>query len=472
MAGTRTRYGATHPERVENELWEQSIRRKGTGYWLRKHLGIGFEGTCGHNFAHSAYRDATPGPYWSWERFGRTSTRLPDGRIIHIAGEHEDFYDSDFCIYNDVVIEYPDGRLEIYLYPRSVFPPTDFHTATLVDGELIVIGSLGYMDLRRIGETQVLKLDTRTLRIEQIATSGEGPGWISRHFAARIGEAAVVVGGGKVAMEHGYGPNTGLFELDLATMIWRAREPGDEAEFPVPEQVYRTSKAPCRGTTNAERSDNPFWLEMARRQWLPGRARLHFGDFAPPDPHGMSSGTKKGKHTTADIVWTAVREDTLQLTLADGRKLLIGGRIPDRGGDHADAWTYNDAIVTHPDGAIEILTYPKDIFPDLLWPALGVVVGEHVYVFGDLDWAGHPDGAQGPVILQLDTSTYEIEPVYAPDPSVPVAMSSGSLQDGQRVVFPVVRRHSTDPRLGIAFDLATQTWGEPFLLPPLVEGAA
>jgi hypothetical protein len=159
----------------------------------------------------------------------------------------------------------------------------------------------------------------------------------------------------------------------------------------------------------------------------------------------------------------------LRLTLADGRRLLIGGMIPDYGDDPADAWTYNDAIVTHPDGGIEILTYPQDIFPDLLWPATGAVVGEHVYIFGALDWTRHPDGAQGPVILQLDTSTYEIAPVYAPDPSVSVAMSSGSLQDGGRVVFHVMRRLTADPLLGITFDLATQTWGEPFPLPPSVE---
>ena len=128
---------------------------------------------------------ATPGPFWSWQRFGRTSTALPDGRVIHIAGEHEDCYDPDFCIYNDVVVEYAGGRREFYLYPKDVFPPTDFHSATLVGREIILIGSLGYHDLRRIGETQVLKLDTRTLRIEPVATTGAAPGWISDHIAER-----------------------------------------------------------------------------------------------------------------------------------------------------------------------------------------------------------------------------------------------------------------------------------------------
>ncbi len=188
-----------HPERVENELWERAIREDWSGYHLGKHLGIEPDTSRSRQrFSHSSYRDTVPGPFWSWQRFGRTSTPLPHGRVIHVAGEHEDDYDADFCIYNDVVVEYPGGRREFYLYPKDVFPPTDFHTATLIGDEIVLIGSLGYGDLRRVGETQVLKLDTRTLRIEAVATAGEGPGWISRHIAEMLGETAILVTGGRV----------------------------------------------------------------------------------------------------------------------------------------------------------------------------------------------------------------------------------------------------------------------------------
>ena len=383
---TQTRYGTAHPEWVENALWEEAIREEWTGYALCQHLGIEVTGRFRQDFSHSAYRDTTPGPYWSWQRFGRTSTALPDGRVIHIAGEHEDSYDPDFCIYNDVVVEYPGGRREFYLYPKDVFPPTDFHSATLVGSEIILIGSLGYHDLRRIGETQVLKLDTRTLRIEPVATTGAAPGWISRHIAELIGETVILVAGGKVDTGDGYGPNTGVFQLDLATMTWQRREHGDTAVFPISAADYRTCKSPRYGTSNPERSDNPFWLEMARRRWPPSRARLHFGDFAPPEPAmafpedksgsdaeygtpearawmdrviAASESSKLEAHASTTSCGRRCGEDALQLTLPDGRKLMIGGDVADYGDEYADPWVYTDVIVTYPDGAIRYSDLPE-----------------------------------------------------------------------------------------------------------------
>jgi hypothetical protein len=491
---TQTRYGTAHPEWVENALWEEAIREEWTGYALCQHLGIEVTGRFRQDFSHSAYRDTTPGPYWSWQRFGRTSTALPDGRVIHIAGEHEDSYDPDFCIYNDVVVEYPGGRREFYLYPKDVFPPTDFHSATLVGSEIILIGSLGYHDLRRIGETQVLKLDTRTLRIEPVATTGAPPGWISRHIAELIGETVILVAGGKVDTGDGYGPNTGVFQLDLATMTWQRREHGDTAVFPISAADYRRCKSPRYGTSNPERSDNPFWLEMARRRWPPSRARLHFGDFAPPEPamafpedksgsdaeYGTpearawmdrviaASESSKLKRTLDDIVWTAMREDALQLTLPDGRQLMIGGGVADYGDEYADPWVYTDVIVTYPDGAFDILTYPKEIFPHLQWP-VDAVVANHVYIFGIIDRKRHPERTRRLVVLQLDMNTFEIIACPLPDP-VRLALYPGSaVRVDNRVVLPFPRDRESDPDLGIAFDLDTHTWEGPVPYPSPAE---
>ena len=43
---------------------------------------------------------ASKDPVWCFIRFGATGTKLPDGRLVCIGGEHEDGYDPDFCIYN------------------------------------------------------------------------------------------------------------------------------------------------------------------------------------------------------------------------------------------------------------------------------------------------------------------------------------------------------------------------------------
>jgi hypothetical protein len=457
---------------------------------LRQHLGIDLDrNTFRLNFSHSAYRDATPGPFWSWQRFGRTSTALPDGRVIHIAGEHEDGYDPDFCIYNDVVVRYAGGRREFFLYPKDAFPPTDFHTATLVGSKIVLIGSLSYGDLRRPGETQVLTLDILNLRIERVATTGESPGWLSRHIAEKTGETRILVAGGEVLTADACAPNPGVFELDLSTMTWRRMEHGDEAVFPIPAAEYRAKKNPRYGTANPERSANPFWHAMARRQWPPSRARLHFGDAAPPEPEFVLSedgpmpefGTpeldawmnrrseeldrNKLVRTIDDVVWTAVREEALHVTLPDGRRLQIGGEVCDYGDEYADPWRYNDIVVTHAEGAIEILTYPPDVFPHA-FHLIGVTSGADVFIVGKCHWKQHPDRARQPFVLRLDTSSYRIERLPPEPKDVRLDLYEGcATREGTRVVLPIVRLSDADPLLAIAFDLETLTWGAPFARP-------
>lgn len=214
---TRTRYGRANPEKVYSPLWEMVARRNWSGYQLRQHLGLDADSAIERG---SAYRDSIPGPFWSWKRYGRTRTSLQDGRVIRVGGEHEDWYDSDFCIYNDVTVTSPGRGIAFYLYPKAVFPPTDFRTATLVGDEIILIGSLGYRDLRRVGETQVLKLDTRSLRITPVATRGEPPGWISGHKAELEGASIRITGGKVVTPTGGPRPNAAAYVLKLSTMTW------------------------------------------------------------------------------------------------------------------------------------------------------------------------------------------------------------------------------------------------------------
>ena len=207
--------------------WEHAVRTRDSAYALRERFGL----TEDHR-----------GPDWCFQRVGMSKTFMPDGRIICIAGEHEDYYDKDFCIYNDVIVLRPDdgkeyvdmqsGRVEIYGYPEVVFPPTDFHSATLVGDEIYIIGSLGYMDRREGGRTPIAVLDTRDYSIRTVESFGMKPGWVNRHSGAyEPATHSIVVRSGlkfDPAVKPQLSPNNAVFHLHLHDMKWervRDREP-------------------------------------------------------------------------------------------------------------------------------------------------------------------------------------------------------------------------------------------------------
>lgn len=231
------RFGAGNPEQMDVPFWVFMVRRG----WIAHQARMRF---------HSAYRQAMDAysarrereeagepvadepeiefpdygpPVWCFKRFGTSLTKLPDGRALFIAGEHEDFYDPDFCIYNDVITVDRDLRVTIYGYPAEVFPPTDFHTATLVgETEVYIIGNLGYNDERRPGATPVYRLDTETMQIAAVPTRGDNPRWISRHTAQYSpDDHTITVSGGKVwTKRQRLRNNKRSYTLDLATMTW------------------------------------------------------------------------------------------------------------------------------------------------------------------------------------------------------------------------------------------------------------
>ena len=177
------RFGCANPDRMNNPVWEWLVRTRLNAYPSTRRLR-----------GPSAV-DAGPG--WSFDRFGQSSTRLADGRVVLIGGEQEDAYAPDFYIYNDVVLEHRDGRIDIFGYPRDVFPPTDFHSATLAGNRIVIIGNLSYLEDRRPGTTPVLSLDLQTFAIAPVQTSGAPPGWIHRHSAilSEDGTSILVQGG-------------------------------------------------------------------------------------------------------------------------------------------------------------------------------------------------------------------------------------------------------------------------------------
>ncbi len=208
------RFGTYNPEKMNNPFWEGMIRSGLTAY--------------NADMTVLGKSDWYPGrePTWCADRFGQSITFLPDGRVVQIAGEHEDAYDPDFCIYNDVFIHDPDGNIDIYGYPETVFPPTDFHTATLSGSYIYLIGSLGYMGARLFGETQVYRLDIRSFAIEHLETKGACPGWISRHRAVRAGSREIRVTGGEIVTcidgEEIHSKNVSTYYLDIKSLVWRS----------------------------------------------------------------------------------------------------------------------------------------------------------------------------------------------------------------------------------------------------------
>jgi hypothetical protein len=306
-------------------------------------------------------------------------------------------------------------------------------------------------------------------------TTGDGPGWISGHLAEKLDENRVLVAGGHILTSDGFQANRQLFELNVARLTWRLREHGDTTVFPVSTAQYKQFKSPRSGTSNPEEIDNPFWLEMARRRWPASRARLHFGDFAPPKtrrercdvdaalPTQTCAENERKSLRLADreIVWTAVRDDALKVALDDGRWLQIGGIIRHYLEEYADSRAYNDVIVTHPEGTVRILAYPEDVFPKLA-EFIGVVRGEDVFIFG-IEYREQPRAEpRVPVTLRLNTSTFVVDRIATSPPTRTLFFKGAELRDDvDRVWFPVYVRERPEAQYRVAFDLTTLEWGEP-----------
>ena len=464
----RPRYGAANPEKIENSLWEHIIRNGWGGYTVRKQFGDERRPSP-RSDSTSAYREQENGPVWSWDRMGRTSTQLPDGRVVHVAGEHEDFYDPDFCIFNDVVVEHPDGRLEIFGYPKDVFPPTDFHSATLVGEEIILIGSVGYLDLRRFGECQVYRLDTSTWRMEKVEVAGEGPGWIAHHhveYDERAGSMLVFGGRAqRLKAENGGTPeiesvrNERLVELQLEGPTWRGVPFGDRRYFDVSAEDYRNGRSPRFGSCSPERVDNPFWSEMVRRNWSPRRARQHFGD--PPERRPSEHEAVHALRPIETVVWTAERDNAATVDLDDGRQLTIGGEFCDFGSQWADRWIYNDIIVRGPDGTIEMYAYPRDVLPPMTMPWASRR-GDRIFVFGNV--SRHEPGPRRAAAVMIDATTLKATLCDTVETRPAVQTFAGPHRESEdEFVFLIVERTRGEAARCVSFDLKSLKWR---LMPP------
>lgn len=243
LANCHRRFGRTNPELIENPVW-QYIARSGEVPWT---LAEKF----GNQYSFPTNRDTQEREaVWTLQRIGASQT-IYFGYVITVGGEWDDYYDSDFLIYNDVVVRDTEGGVWIYGYPRSDFPPTDFHTATLLKDpgllgfsddadKIIIIGGLGYPEDREWWATPVYVLGLEDFVIRRIQTQGDEPGWIYGHRAhlwERPSEfdrtwstdkglpSRIVISGGKAINQHGSPRiNQDTFSLDLETLTWTKLE--------------------------------------------------------------------------------------------------------------------------------------------------------------------------------------------------------------------------------------------------------
>jgi ankyrin repeat protein len=209
VSGKNRTFGWSNPEVMKIPFWQAMVRAGCNAYQPRKQFND---------------MNLCAGPIWCFDRFGMSFTELLDGRFVQIGGEHEDHYDPDFCIYNEVVVHDRSGTFQIMGYPENVFPPTDFHSSTLVNGIIYIIGRLGYYGTREFGVTPVYRLNCHTWKIEPVETSGANPGWIYEHKTLFDGATSLLVSGGLICKEvdgeEQLVENEERFRLDLNDMRW------------------------------------------------------------------------------------------------------------------------------------------------------------------------------------------------------------------------------------------------------------
>jgi Ankyrin repeats (3 copies)/Ankyrin repeat len=211
--GKLRRFGKSNPELCHYKFWYDMVRYGKTA-WQAKDI-----------FGEASYSEK---PIWCYELYGKSITDLGNGQFIEIGGEHEDHYDPDFCIYNEVFHHKGNGDFDIYMYPKEVFPPTDNHTATLVGKFIYIVGNLGYPANREFGTTPVYRLSTENFSIEKLTTNGVGPGWIYNHIAVLEDDNTICIKEGTIAIfkeeQEFHESNKFDFKLDFNTLEWSKHE--------------------------------------------------------------------------------------------------------------------------------------------------------------------------------------------------------------------------------------------------------
>jgi hypothetical protein len=284
------RIGMYNPHKLTNPVW----------LWIAEHPELSAWSINEHFAGPSSFE---VGPGFCCSRFGQSRTTLPDGRVIAIGGEHEDYYDPDFFIYNDVFVDHPTGQREVYGYPQDAFAPTDFHSATLVGDRVFIVGGLSYADRREPGQTPVYALDTATLAINPVRTVGTPPGWIYEHSAelSSDGKSLLIRGGLIIERTNADGhadertdqvtvENDDEWSLDLESLRWsRAKTSGFE-QWEVRRSDGRGHRLFLVESLRWYRDEGSAWAKKQRASLeaefggMPDFT-LYEARYSPPMPH-------------------------------------------------------------------------------------------------------------------------------------------------------------------------------------------
>lgn len=133
--------GKYNGEEINNPFFEYMIKNKSEygsyndAYYARDNFNIFSIDDRPKEHENGQKQEAL----WCFKRFGMTDVKLKDGSIIYIGGEHEDYYDPDFYVYNDVIFMDKNENIKIYGYPLDTFPPTDFHISILYNDYIYIL---------------------------------------------------------------------------------------------------------------------------------------------------------------------------------------------------------------------------------------------------------------------------------------------------------------------------------------------
>ncbi|MBO9467925.1 hypothetical protein J7443_22025 [Tropicibacter sp. R15_0] len=199
-----------------------------------------------------------------------------------------------FYIYNDVVVQRPDGSVEFYGYPEGVFPPTDFHSATLCGDEILIVGGLHYPKDRLQNTTLVYRLQLSDFSIQRVETQGTTPNWLHDHNAELdMSRQSLVCSSGKVT----HTPTGRVIEnlttwgFDLSTNRWSATSSQSFHRWLLVREDESFNELWGIGQVfDAERSTetNDIAEQYKRKFAARGHVvdpKLHAARFTPPIPH-------------------------------------------------------------------------------------------------------------------------------------------------------------------------------------------